>query len=48
MQTKYDAQALIASKIIQKWHLNNLELSLFLNLFIPRKQKLNTMLLTLL
>jgi hypothetical protein len=25
MQTKHDAQALVASKIIQKWYLNILE-----------------------
>jgi hypothetical protein len=41
MQTKYDAHTLVASKIIQKWHLNILEYNLFDNLLFLRKQKLN-------
>jgi hypothetical protein len=40
MQTKDDAQELIASKIIQKWYLNILEPNLIDNLLLLRKQKL--------
>jgi retron-type reverse transcriptase len=35
MQTKYDAQALVASRIIQKVIFNILEHNLFDNLFNP-------------
>jgi hypothetical protein len=35
MQQKYDAQALVAFKIIQKCYLNILEPNLIDNLFIP-------------
>jgi hypothetical protein len=38
--SKYDAQALVASKIIQKWYLNILEHNLIDNLLFLGKQKL--------